>query len=394
MTLHAVPRRWLPRTRVLSVFGTRPEAIKMAPVIKALEADPRFESVVCVTAQHRELLDQVLDGFGIGCDYDLDVMRPDQSPSRVLSEVVSAVGEVLEMVAPDWTLVQGDTTTTLGAALAASYARVPVGHVEAGLRTGDPSRPFPEEINRRLVGAVADMHFAATAAARANLLAEGVSPASVLVTGNTVIDALLDDPVQQYEPRPPSPLARIGPTHPVVLVTAHRRESFGPGLRDICAGLARLAQQADGVEIVYPVHPNPNVAGPVRARLSRVRGITLLEPLGYQELVWLMRRARVVLTDSGGMQEEAPALGTPVLVLREVTERPEAVACGAAKLVGCDPDRIVAETLRLLADPAPARHVSSPYGDGNSARRIIAALAGDPVAPFVAAAAAADVDGA
>ncbi len=385
MTVRPLPLPSRPQ-RVMTVFGTRPEAIKMAPVIRALEADRRFESVVCVTAQHREMLDQVLECFGLGCDYDLDIMRPDQTPPQVLSEVITAVGRVLAVVRPRWLLVQGDTTTTMGAALAASYAGVRVGHVEADLRTGDRSQPFPEEINRRVVGSVADLHFAPTETARANLLAEGVDSAAALVTGNTVIDALFDEAVQHFEPRPPSPLAAIDPEHPVVLVTAHRRESFGDGIRAVCDALGMLAAELPDAEIVYPVHPNPNVAGPVRARLGRTRGITLLDPLGYRELVWLLRRADVVLTDSGGIQEEAPALGTPVLVLREVTERPEAVASGAARVVGCDPVRIVEETARLVRRAGGGLHqaASSPYGDGRSAARIVAALAGDPVEPFVA----------
>ncbi|MFN8052020.1 MAG: UDP-N-acetylglucosamine 2-epimerase (non-hydrolyzing) [Acidimicrobiales bacterium] len=371
--------------KVLSVFGTRPEAIKMAPVVAALAASPEFDARVCVTAQHREMLDQVLELFGLDVDHDLDLMSAGQSPTEVLSRVVADLEPVLAAERPDWVLVQGDTTTAMAASLAAVYAGARVGHVEAGLRTFDRRRPFPEELNRLVVGAVADLHFAPTEQARANLLREGKTPESVLVCGNTVIDALLtvaglDAPVGG------DPLEGVAPDRDVVLVTAHRRENFGAPFAEVCEALAELATTfADGIQIVYPVHPNPRVADVARARLSGLPNATLCEPLDYHRLVQVMRRARLVITDSGGIQEEAPSLGVPVLVLRDVTERPEAVDAGTVELVGCDRATIVKRAAQLLTDAAAhdamARR-TNPYGDGHAAPRIVDALAGRPVEEF------------
>jgi UDP-N-acetylglucosamine 2-epimerase (non-hydrolysing) len=372
--------------RVLSIFGTRPEAVKMAPVVKALSAEPAIEARVCVTAQHRQMLDQVLDLFHIRPDVDLDLMRPDQSLAEVTAAVFTHLDPVLASLQPDWVLVQGDTTTVMAAALLAYYHRIAVGHVEAGLRTHDKYQPFPEEVNRRVAGVVADLHFAPTQWSRQNLLREGVPPDRVVVTGNPVIDAL-----HSVAGLPPDAftrdlLERIGlgadvqaPDRPrLVLVTAHRRENFGRPLEDICLALRRLAQDyAGALRLVYPVHLNPNVQAPVYRLLGDVPYITLLDPLDYLPLVHLMSRASLVLTDSGGLQEEAPGLGVPVLVMRAVTERPEGVQAGTVKLVGTDPDRLYSEARRLLDDPAAHARMAkavNPYGDGHAAARIVAAI--------------------
>lgn len=364
--------------RVLSVFGTRPEAVKMAPVIKAFEWHPgKVVSRVCVTAQHRQMLDQVLDLFDITPDYDLDVMRDDQSPAQVAAAVLNGLESVLQSERPDWVLVQGDTTTVAAASLAAFYARVKVGHVEAGLRTWDKRQPFPEEINRRVAGAIADLHFAPTAWARDNLLREGVPPETIHVTGNPVIDALLMVADKPYDSES-GPLAGLPWERRIILVTAHRRENFGRPLESICAALLDIAQRYRGeVHIVYPVHLNPNVQEPVYRLLGGQPGITLLSPLDYLSLVYLMKRCFLVLTDSGGIQEEAPGLGKPVLVLREATERPEGVEAGTVRLVGADRERIVAETVRLLEDAEAYRRMAqavNPYGDGHAAERIVRVL--------------------
>jgi UDP-N-acetylglucosamine 2-epimerase (non-hydrolysing) len=372
--------------RVLSIIGTRPEAVKMAPVVKALNAEPGVLSRVCVTAQHRQMLDQVLNLFHIQPDVDLDLMRPDQSLAQVAAAVFTHLDPVLDSLKPDWVLVQGDTTTVMAAALLSYYHRIAVGHVEAGLRTYDKYQPFPEEINRRVAGVVADLHFAPTEWSRQNLLREGVSPDQVVVTGNPVIDAL-----HSVAGLPPDPftrdlLARIGldgdgHAHDrprLVLVTAHRRENFGRPLEDICAALRRLAETYGGaLRLVYPVHLNPNVQEPVYRLLGQVPNITLLDPLDYLPLVHLMSRASLVLTDSGGLQEEAPGLGVPVLVMRAVTERPEGVEAGTVKLVGTDSDRIYTEARVLLDDPAAHAKMAkavNPYGDGHAAARIVAAI--------------------
>lgn len=375
--------------KVLVVFGTRPEAIKMAPVIRELgrRASQRIngrqslETRVCVTAQHRDMLDQVLRLFGIRPDYDLDVMATNQSPTQVAAAVLAGLEPILQKEQPDWVLLQGDTTTVAAAALAAFYARARVGHVEAGLRTNDRWQPFPEEINRRVAGVVADLHFAPTEGARQNLLREGVPSAQVLVTGNPVIDAL------QWAAAQPFNLAELLPgidgnrsNGKLLLVTAHRRENLGQPLENICLALRDIATQyREQLRIVYPVHRNPNVWEPVHRLLGGIPNIILTAPLDYLPLVHLMKHSDLVLTDSGGIQEEAPGLGKPVLVLRQVTERPEAVQAGTVRLVGTDQQRIVAETVRLLEDPQTYASMSraiNPYGDGHAAERIVKALLG------------------
>ena len=379
--------------KVLTVFGTRPEAIKLAPVIAALAAEPGIRARSCTTGQHREMLAPVLDAFGIRPDHDLALMRPGQSLNALAARAVAALDPVLEAEAPDRVLVHGDTTTAMAAALAAFHRRIPVGHVEAGLRTGDLARPWPEEANRRVIDAVADQLYAPTPAARDNLLAEGLGSRRIVVTGNTVIDAL-GMALERLDAGAGG--AAIGalrglraPDRRLLLVTGHRRESFGAGFEGICDALARLARRPD-LQIVYPVHLNPAVRDPVHARLGGLAGIRLIEPLDYLPFVWLMREADIVLTDSGGVQEEAPSLGKPVLVMRDVTERPEAVAAGTARLVGTDPGRIVAAVSRLLDDPAEHRRIAriaNPYGDGCAAARIVAAIRGRPTGAFDPAAA-------
>jgi UDP-N-acetylglucosamine 2-epimerase (non-hydrolysing) len=363
--------------RVLSVFGTRPEAVKMAPVVRRLAATPGVDSRLCVTGQHRQMLDPVLALFGLAPDVDLDLMRPDQPLAELTAALFSGLDPVLERFQPHWVLVQGDTTTAMAAALLAFYRRVRLGHVEAGLRTGDKWQPFPEEINRRVASAVADLHFAPTAWARDNLLREGVPPAQVLLTGNPVIDALQDIAARPCD-LAAGPLAGVPEDQRVVLVTAHRRENFGRPLEDIFRALRALAEAYAGqVHLVYPVHMNPNVREPAHRMLGGVANIHLLEPLDYLPMVHLMRRAHLILTDSGGLQEEAPALGTPVLVMRQVTERPEALQAGTARLVGTDPERILAEARRLLDDPqahAAMARAANPFGDGHAAERIVEAL--------------------
>ena len=365
------------RRRVMFCFGTRPEAIKLAPVIRELARHPReFQPVVLVTAQHRQMLDQVLRVFDIRPDHDLDVMRPGQSLADVTVGVLRGVELVLRRARPDMVVVQGDTTSALAAALAAFYERIPVGHVEAGLRTNDKYSPYPEEMNRRLVSSLADLHFAPTRAARENLLREGVPRHRIRVTGNTVVDALKAMRRSKAKWHVPV-LDRIAPDQHVILVTAHRRESFGPGFERICRALRMLVERNPDVEVVYPVHLNPNVRKPVRAILGRTPRVHLIEPLEYLPFVRLMERAYLILTDSGGIQEEAPALGKPVLVMRDVTERPEAVIAGTAKLVGTDTEVIVSATERLLHSAAAYRKMArarNPFGDGRASRRIAAAL--------------------
>jgi UDP-N-acetylglucosamine 2-epimerase (non-hydrolysing) len=363
--------------KVLSIFGTRPEAIKMAPVVKELEQHPAgIQSLVCVTAQHREMLDQVLALFDIVPDYDLDLMRENQSLSDLTARVFTALDPVLESEKPDWVLVQGDTTTVMAASLAAYYHQIKLGHVEAGLRTFDKWQPFPEEVNRRIAGVVADLHFAPTETSRENLLREGVDPASVHVTGNTVIDALQMVAGMPYELKG-SVLEGIPWEKRVILVTAHRRENIGQPLENICRALLEITQKYSDVEVVYPVHLNPKVQEPVHRLLEGKQGITLLPPLDYQPLVQLMKRSYLVLTDSGGIQEEAPGLGKPVLVLREKTERPEAVQAGTVKLVGTDQEEIIQAAGSLLDDQAQYREMSraiNPYGDGKAAQKIFGAI--------------------
>jgi UDP-N-acetylglucosamine 2-epimerase (non-hydrolysing) len=364
--------------KVLSVFGTRPEAIKMAPVIKELEkrAD-RVVSRVCVTAQHRQMLDQVLALFGIAPDYDLNVMQESQSPTQVAATVLAKLEPVLQAERPDWVLVQGDTTTVASAALAAFYSGAKVGHVEAGLRTFDKTQPFPEEINRRVAGVIADLHFAPTRRARENLLREGVPDSIIRVTGNPVIDALRRVADLPYDAAT-GPLKDTPWEKRLILVTAHRRENFGQPLEQVCLALRDIAElYRDDVHIIYPVHLNPNVQEPARRILRNVPGVTLTDPLDYLPLVYLMKRATLVLTDSGGIQEEAPGLGKPVLVLREVTERPEAVEAGTVRVVGTDRARIVEWTRRLLDDAAEYSRMAravNPYGDGQAAGRIVESI--------------------
>jgi UDP-N-acetylglucosamine 2-epimerase (non-hydrolysing) len=364
---------------VACIFGTRPEAIKMAPVIKQLQKHQgQFRLRTYATAQHREMLDQVLHLFGIVPDVDLDLMEEGQTPSGVASRVLVQLDVILRAEQPHWVLVQGDTTTVMASAIAAHHLRIRVGHVEAGLRTGDRWNPFPEEMNRVLADHLSDLCFAPTERARANLLQEGIPEHMIRLTGNTVIDALLDVAARPWEPEPGGPLARILDHQDVILVTAHRRESFGRPLEQICEALRRIAHAAAGaVHLLYPVHPNPSVQEPVTRLLNGVPHITLLPPLNYLTLVQVMRHSKLILTDSGGIQEEAPAFGVPVLVLREVTERPEAVEAGTAKVVGTDTERIVREAFALLDDQAAydamARAVN-PFGDGHAAERIVDAL--------------------
>jgi UDP-N-acetylglucosamine 2-epimerase (non-hydrolysing) len=371
------------RLKVLFVFGTRPEAIKMAPLIRELRRSPdRFQARVCVTAQHREMLDQVLALFQIEPDVDLDVMRPNQTLHEITASVMLGLRPILDGEQPDWVLVQGDTTTTFAASLAAFYQRIPVAHVEAGLRTGNRFAPWPEEMNRVLTSRLASLHFAPTAAARDNLLHEGVPDDLIHVTGNTVVDALLEVRDQLAGNRELT--ARLDRQYDfldrrkhLILVTGHRRESFGAGFESICWALAELEHRREDIEILYPVHLNPNVRDPVGRILDGRSRIHLIEPVEYSAMVYLMGRSHFILTDSGGIQEEAPSLGKPVLVMRETTERPEAVAAGTVRIVGTEQKRIVEESLRLLDDAqhyGRMSHAHNPYGDGQAARRIAAIL--------------------
>jgi UDP-N-acetylglucosamine 2-epimerase (non-hydrolysing) len=364
--------------RVLSVFGTRPEAIKMAPVVHALQKEPgRFESVICVSAQHRAMLDQVLGVFGLQANHDLDLMTAGQSPAEVTARVLERLPPLLRRIKPDVLLVQGDTMTTFAAAFAAYLERIPSGHVEAGLRTGDRYQPFPEEMNRVMTTRLASIHFAPTEQARAALLAEGVPPADVHLTGNTVIDALLQTVREGYSFRSPQ-LASLDPRRRLVLITTHRRESFGAPLRAICAAIRDLAGRFPELQFVLPVHPNPEVKETVEGLLCDLPGMYLIPPVDYLEFVHLMNRCYLVLTDSGGVQEEAPSLGKPVLVLREVTERPEGVAAGTAVVVGTDRERIVKVVSGLLTSPKAYQRMANavnPYGDGQASGRIMKALA-------------------
>jgi UDP-N-acetylglucosamine 2-epimerase len=366
---------------VLSVIGTRPEAIKMAPVVRKLAEHPdRVRSLVAVTGQHRELLDQALTLFSIRPDFDLDVMRPGQSLSGLTAALFGGLDGLIEEVRPDWVLAQGDTTTVFVTAMVAFYRQTRFGHIEAGLRTGDRRRPFPEEVNRRVADLVADAYFAPTERARHMLVAEGCPEPDVVLTGNTVIDALRDVADRPYD-WSSGPLAGLPEGRRLVLVTAHRRESFGATLLGICQAVGDLAREfePDGVHLVYPVHPNPNVRGPAAGVLSGLPNVTLTEPLDYLSLVHLMKRSSLVLTDSGGIQEEAPGLGVPVLVMRDTTERPEGVEAGVVRLVGTDRGRIVSEASKLLRDPSALSAMASrvnPYGDGRAAERVVGHLLG------------------
>lgn len=368
--------------KVLTVFGTRPEAIKMAPLVHALAADTRFNSKVCVTAQHREMLDQVLELFDITPDYDLNLMRAGQTLPEITSRILLELTPVLKDYKPDIVLVHGDTATTFAASLAAYYEQIAVGHVEAGLRTGNIYSPWPEEANRKLTGALSQYHFAPTETSKANLLAENVSEASISVTGNTVIDALLmiknkletDDVLSA---KLSSEFPFLEPGKKLVLVTGHRRESFGGGFERICEALVDVAKTHSDVQIVYPVHLNPNVQEPVNRLLACVENIKLIEPQQYLPFVYLMNCAHIILTDSGGIQEEAPSLGKPVLVMRDTTERPEAVTAGTVKLVGTDKTKITQTLNELLNDQESYNAMSfahNPYGDGNACARILDTL--------------------
>lgn len=370
--------------KVMVVFGTRPEAIKMAPLVKALQATPGLQTVVCVTAQHREMLDQVLRLFDIVPEHDLNIMKPGQDLYDITSQILLGLRPVLAQEKPDWVLVHGDTTTTLATTLAAYYARIPVGHVEAGLRTGNKHAPFPEEINRKLTGAVADIHFAPTSASQHNLLAEGVPAHTIHITGNTVIDALLavvaklqSDGALQADMA--QRFAFLDPTKKLLLVTGHRRENFGEGFQNICLALADLATAHPDIEVLYPVHLNPNVRQPVKDILAArgLQNVHLIEPVDYLPFVYLMNRSHLIITDSGGVQEEAPSLGKPVLVMRDTTERPEAVDAGTVKLVGTSREAIVREAERLLTDTTAYTTMArahNPYGDGQAVQRIIGIL--------------------
>jgi UDP-N-acetylglucosamine 2-epimerase (non-hydrolysing) len=359
--------------RILVIFGTRPEAIKLSPVIRCLRQCADFDVRTCATAQHRELLDQVLKVFHIQPDHDLDLMLPGQTLTQASSRILAALESVIQQEQPDVILVQGDTTTTLCGALAAFYRRIPVGHVEAGLRTGDMAQPFPEEMNRVVATRLSTLHFAATAWAAENLCREGVDPGCVHVTGNTGIDSVLyvKTTLESGKLTSPSP-AEWPAGRKAIVVTAHRRESFGEGFERICSALAALAHRPD-VQILLPVHPNPNVREPVARLLGGLPSVTLLDPLEYVPFVDLMRRAHILITDSGGIQEEGPSLGKPVLVMREKTERPEAVEAGTVKLVGTDPELILREASLLLDDDAEygrRSRVHNPYGDGQASSRI------------------------
>lgn len=380
--------------RILTIFGTRPEAVKMAPVILEFAKIPEIEARVCVTAQHRQMLDQALDLFKIQPDYDLDLMREDQTMAQVSAGIFTHLDPVLGNFKPDWALAVGDTTTVVTTSLLAFYRRIRFGHMEAGLRTSDKWRPFPEEINRRLATVTADLHFAPTEWSKGNLLREGVDEKSIHVTGNTVIDAL-QFVAKQAEPKEVRDLLdklgigkyRASDLHTadrrLLIVTAHRRENFGEPLENVCRALIKLAERGD-VEIVYPVHLNPNVQEPVNRLLKGVDRITLLPPLDYLPLVHLMKHAHLILTDSGGIQEEAPTFGIPTLVLRDVTERPEGVEAGALKLTGTNTERIVSETNHLLDNPsayAAMAQAANPFGDGHAAKRIVQALVNHPGKP-------------
>ena len=361
--------------KVLSVFGTRPEAVKMAPIVKQLMKVKEIEARVCVTAQHRQMLDQVLDLFQITPNYDLDLMRDNQSLPELSAAIFTHLDKVLTEFQPDWVLIQGDTTTVAITALLAYYRHIKVGHVEAGLRTHDKWQPYPEEINRRVAGVAADLHFAPTEWSRDNLLRENTPTELIVVTGNPVIDAL-KYVTEQGEPKEISELLSRFKGKKVILVTAHRRENFGQPIENICYALKEMASRGD-VEIVYPVHLNPNVQEPVNRILKGVEGVTLLPPLDYLPLVHLMKNATLILTDSGGIQEEAPSFGIPVLVMRKTTERPEGVDAGTLKLVGTETSHIVQEANRLLdneSEYAKMAKASNPYGDGHAAERIVDAL--------------------
>lgn len=367
------------RKKILLVFGTRPEAIKMAPVVKALQLQQRFETRVCVTAQHRHMLDQVLHFFDINPEYDLDLMKPGQNLFQLTADVLLGLKGVLADFNPDLVMVHGDTATSTAAALAAYYHGAPVAHIEAGLRTYNKQAPFPEEMNRQLTGRLADIHFAPTETAKQNLLKENVAASHIFVTGNTVIDALFfavkkvasytDKEIDYFK-------SRLDVQKKLILVTAHRRENLGEGVHQICTAISKVAER-DDVQVAFPVHLNPKVKEPVYRHLQHLPNVLLAEPVGYPAFTWLMSQSYLILTDSGGVQEEAPSLGKPVLLMRETSERPEAIAAGTVKLVGANCERIVYELAALLDDPILYQQMArshNPYGDGRSCERIIAAI--------------------
>ena len=364
--------------KILLVFGTRPEAIKMAPLVKKFQKyRDSFEIKVCVTAQHREMLDQVLNFFGIVPEYDLNLMKPGQSLYSLTAKIITHLKPIIEEFKPDYVFVHGDTTTTMAASIASFYGGAKVCHVEAGLRTQDKKSPFPEEINRQVTGRIADYHFAPTLASKTNLLKENVAESNILVTGNTVIDALIES-VKRVEnlsnPIIDDLKLRLTDNSEVILVTGHRRENHGTGFEQICLALKDIALQKPKLKIIYPVHLNPKVQEPVNRILNGISNIFLIEPLSYPNFIWLMNRAKIIITDSGGVQEEAPSLGKPVLVMRDTTERPEAVEAGTVILVGTDKEKIVNETLDLLNNQDRFEQMSTlhnPYGDGNACNRII-----------------------
>ncbi|MCE2572798.1 UDP-N-acetylglucosamine 2-epimerase (non-hydrolyzing) [Motilimonas eburnea] len=368
--------------KVLSVFGTRPEAIKMAPVVEQLNLCPDIEAKVCVTAQHREMLDQVLALFNITPDYDLDIMQPGQTLGGITSRILLGLEPILAEFKPDLVLVHGDTSTTLATALATYYQQIPIGHVEAGLRTNNIYSPWPEEGNRKLTGALTALHFAPTSSSEKNLLDEGVDPQSIVVTGNTVIDALLTvknklNQDAELTAKLSQQFPQLDETKKLILVTGHRRESFGAGFEHICEALVDVATSHQDVQILYPVHLNPNVREPVNRILKGIDNIHLIEPQDYLPFVYLMDKAHIILTDSGGIQEEAPSLGKPVLVMRDTTERPEAVTAGTVKLVGTDKQAIVENIKCLLSDKQAYQDMSqahNPYGDGKASQRIISQI--------------------
>ena len=364
--------------KILLVFGTRPEAIKMAPLVKAFRSDTEnFETKVCVTAQHREMLDQVLEFFEIVPDYDLDLMRPGQNLHSLTSLIIEETKKVFEEFQPDYLFVHGDTTTSTASALSAFYSGIKVCHIEAGLRTNNKLSPFPEEMNRQITGRIADLHFAPTTASRKNLLLENIANESIIVTGNTVIDALFESvekvagmnnditrPIKEF----------IGDSSKVILVTGHRRENHGDGFERICEALNFVANNEEGVKIIYPVHLNPKVQEPVNRHLADAKNVLLTQPLAYPEFIWLMIRSKIILTDSGGIQEEAPSIGKPVLVMRDTTERPEAVEAGTVILVGTNKEKIIEECHSLLNDVVRFDRMSelhNPYGDGQACERVV-----------------------
>lgn len=361
----------------LIVFGTRPEAIKMAPLVKEFLKNDFFETKVCVTAQHREMLDQVLDFFGISPDYDLNLMKPGQNLYGLTADIITGLQPVLEEFQPDYVYVHGDTTTTMGASIAAFYSGAKICHIEAGLRTFNKKSPFPEEINRTITGHIADFHFAPTQTSFDNLRNEGISKDSILITGNTVIDALFESvsKVDNIEdPEIKNLKSKIDLTKRIVLVTGHRRENHGQGFINICNALKEIGEAIDNVQIIYPVHLNPKVQKPVYDILGNQENIKLITPLAYPAFVWLMNKSELVITDSGGVQEEAPSLGKPVLVMRDTTERPEAVDAGTVILVGTEKAKIVSETMDLMGNPDRYKRMSklhNPYGDGNACKRIV-----------------------